>query len=138
MSSSVVAAIISATNFAAIKHKDQKRKDPEGTPYINHPVGVAYILTEVGKTPLYLDKSKNWYFSNIQAGIDDVEVIQGAILHDTVEDTDTTLDEIEAEFGKAVRDIVDEVTDDKDLEKLERKRLQIVHAKNASEKVRQI
>ena len=65
-------------------------------------------------------------------------MIQGAILHDTVEDTDTTLDEIEAEFGKAVRDIVDEVTDDKDLEKLERKRLQIVHAKNASEKVRQI
>lgn len=116
MSSSVVAAIVSATNFAAIKHKDQKRKDPEGTPYINHPVGVAYILTK--------------------AGIDDVEVIQGAILHDTVEDTDTTLDEIEAEFGKAVRDIVDEVTDDKDLEKMERKRLQIVHAKTASNKAK--
>ena len=63
-------------------------------------------------------------------------MIQAAILHDTVEDTDTTLDEIEAEFGKAVRDIVDEVTDEKDLEKLERKRLQIVHATNASKKVR--
>ena len=62
-------------------------------------------------------------------------MIQGAILHDTVEDTDTTLDEIEAEFGKAVRDIVDEVSDDKDLEKLERKRMQIVHAKHASNKV---
>ena len=46
---SVVAAIVSAANFAAIKHKEQKRKDPEGTPYINHPIGVAYILTKVGK-----------------------------------------------------------------------------------------
>ena len=64
-------------------------------------------------------------------------MIQGAILHDTVEDTDTTLDEIETEFGKAVRDIVDEVSDDKDLPKQERKRMQIVHAQHASHKVRQ-
>ena len=39
--------VISAANFAAIKHKTQKRKDPEGTPYINHPLGVAHILTQV-------------------------------------------------------------------------------------------
>ena len=71
----------------------------------------------------------------MKAGVEDVEVIQGAILHDTVEDTDTTLDEIEATFGKAVRDIVDEVTDNKNLEKQERKRLQIVHARTASTKV---
>ena len=63
-------------------------------------------------------------------------MLQGAILHDTVEDTDTTLDEIEAEFGKSVRDIVDQVSDDKNLEKMERKRLQIVHAKNVSVKVK--
>ena len=63
-------------------------------------------------------------------------MLQGAILHDTVEDTDTTLDEIEAEFGKSVRDIVDQVSDDKNLEKMERKRLQIVHAKNVSAKVK--
>eukprot|EP00092_Neocalanus_flemingeri_P019901 GFUD01021558.1.p1 GENE.GFUD01021558.1~~GFUD01021558.1.p1 ORF type:complete len:194 (-),score=63.29 GFUD01021558.1:155-736(-) len=113
---SIVASIVSAANFAAIKHKDQKRKDPEGTPYINHPIGVAHILTK--------------------AGIDDVDVIQGAILHDTVEDTDTTLDEIEAEFGKAVRDIVDEVSDDKDLDKQERKRQQILHAPHASQKAK--
>ena len=74
---------------------------------------------------------------NFQAGIDDVEVIIGAILHDTVEDTDTTLDEIETEFGKAVRDIVDEVSDDKDLGKQERKRMQIVHAPHTSHKVTQ-
>ena len=39
--------LLTATNFAAVKHKDQKRKDPEGTPYINHPIGVAHILAQV-------------------------------------------------------------------------------------------
>lgn len=63
-------------------------------------------------------------------------MIAGAILHDTVEDTDTSLDEIEAVFGKPVRDIVAEVTDNKDLAKEERKRLQIVHAPHKSAKVR--
>ena len=59
-------------------------------------------------------------------------MIVGAILHDTVEDTDTSLDEIEAVFGKPVRDIVAEVTDNKDLAKEERKRLQIVHSPHKS------
>lgn len=57
-------------------------------------------------------------------------VDKGAILHDTVEDTNTTLDEIESKFGPEVRHIVSEVTDDKTLPKMERKRLQIVHAKS--------
>jgi len=108
--------IVKASNFAAIKHKTQKRKDPEGTPYINHPLGVAHILTT--------------------AGVEDVEVIVSAILHDTVEDTDTTLDEIEAEFGKSIRGIVAEVTDDKNLVKEERKRLQIVHGPHKSSKAK--
>ena len=43
--------LLIATNFAAVKHKDQKRKDPEGTPYINHPIGVAHILAQVGHIP---------------------------------------------------------------------------------------
>ena len=47
-----VAAIVLAADFAAIKHKDQKRKDPEGTPYINHPIGVAHLLTSVWSTNL--------------------------------------------------------------------------------------
>ena len=47
MSANDAAIIIEAANFAAIKHKNQKRKDPEGTPYINHPLGVAHILTSV-------------------------------------------------------------------------------------------
>lgn len=75
--------------------------------------GVAYILTN-------------------EAHITDPEVIQAAILHDTVEDTDTTFEEIEREFGANVRSIVEEVTDDKSLPYAERKRLQIVHAKDST------
>ena len=41
--------VMEAVNFAAIKHKDQRRKDPEKTPYINHPIGVAYILWKEGE-----------------------------------------------------------------------------------------
>jgi len=112
MSDNNISGVIAAANFAAIKHKNQKRKDPEGTPYINHPLGVANILT--------------------QAGVSDTEVIIAAILHDTVEDTDTSLEEVEAEFGKTVRNIVDEVSDDKNKAKEERKRLQIVHSPHKS------
>lgn len=60
-----LATFIRTVDFAAIKHKNQKRKDPESTPYINHPIGVARIL--------------------IEAGVRDVEVLQAAILHDTIE-----------------------------------------------------
>lgn len=59
-------------------------------------------------------------------------MIQAAILHDTVEDTDTSFEEIEQEFGVNVKNIVMEVTDDKSLPKMERKRLQIVHAKDST------
>ena len=45
--SDTASVIIKAANFAAIKHKDQRRKDPDQTPYINHPIGVAHILTNV-------------------------------------------------------------------------------------------
>lgn len=100
-------------NFAAIKHRDQRRKDSKETPYINHPVGVAYILSSEGN-------------------VTDLDVLMSAILHDTVEDTDTSFDEIENEFGTKIRDIVSEVTDDKSLPKMERKRLQIEHALTVS------
>lgn len=81
--------------------------------YIIKIVGVAHILTAEGN-------------------ISDPEVLQAAILHDTVEDTNTTFDEIEKEFGVSVRKIVAEVTDDKSLPKMERKRLQIEHASASS------
>ncbi|XP_040270059.1 guanosine-3',5'-bis(diphosphate) 3'-pyrophosphohydrolase MESH1 [Bufo bufo] len=111
---SEVAGILEAAHFAAIKHKAQKRKDLEETPYINHPIGVARILSH-------------------EAGISDITVLQAALLHDTVEDTDTTLLEIEQTFGPEVRRIVEEVTDDKTLPRMARKRLQIEHAPHCSQ-----
>ncbi|CAH7342318.1 Hddc3 [Phodopus roborovskii] len=110
---SEVAQLLEAADFAAQKHRQQRRKDPEGTPYINHPIGVARILTH-------------------EAGITDIVVLQAALLHDTVEDTDTTLDEVELHFGARVRRLVEEVTDDKTLPKLERKRQQVEQAPHSS------
>ncbi|XP_070545806.1 guanosine-3',5'-bis(diphosphate) 3'-pyrophosphohydrolase MESH1-like isoform X2 [Ptychodera flava] len=106
-------ALVECMDFAAIKHRDQRRKNPNKTPYINHPIGVARILSK-------------------EAGVSDLKILQAALLHDTVEDTDTTLEEIEEHFGKDVRQIVSEVTDDKSLPKMERKRLQIEHAPHIS------
>ncbi|NWQ68730.1 MESH1 pyrophosphohydrolase, partial [Neopipo cinnamomea] len=82
-----VARLLEAADFAARKHKKQRRKDPEGTPFINHPI---------------------------------------------VEDTDTTLSELEDQFGAEVRRVVEEVTDDKMLPKMERKRLQVERAPGCS------
>ncbi|NP_001405851.1 guanosine-3',5'-bis(diphosphate) 3'-pyrophosphohydrolase MESH1 isoform 10 [Mus musculus] len=110
---SEAAQLLEAADFAAHKHRQQRRKDPEGTPYINHPIGVARILTH-------------------EAGITDIVVLQAALLHDTVEDTDTTLDEVELHFGAQVRRLVEEVTDDKTLPKLERKRQQVEQAPHSS------
>lgn len=69
----------------------------------------------------------------IQEGnVYDPSVIIAALLHDTVEDTDTTFEEIEKHFGEKVKKIVQEVTDDKSLPKQERKRLQVVNASQKS------
>jgi guanosine-3',5'-bis(diphosphate) 3'-pyrophosphohydrolase len=109
--------ILHALEFAAHKHRDQRRKDVHASPYINHPIALANILVN-------------------EADIHDPEVICAALLHDTIEDTETTASELEAEFGAVVRDIVLEVTDDKLLPKTERKRLQIEHAAHASPKAK--
>src|SRR5690349_13152810 len=98
--SRLAAALLTASTFAARKHRDQRRKDAEASPYINHPIEVAEILARIG-------------------GVDDVVVLQAALLHDTVEDTQTSPDELERKFGSAVRKLVEEVTDDKTLPKLE-------------------
>ncbi|KAM8972291.1 guanosine-3',5'-bis(diphosphate) 3'-pyrophosphohydrolase MESH1 [Pelodytes ibericus] len=114
---SEVALILETANFAAEKHKHQRRKDVEETPYINHPIGVATILTQ-------------------EAGITDIAVLQAALLHDTVEDTNTSFLEIEKRYGLEVRKIVEEVTDDKSLPKMERKQQQIEHAPHSSYKAK--
>ena len=101
--------VLDAAAFAADKHRRQRRKDAEATPYINHPLALATILAKEG-------------------GVADAEVIAAALLHDTVEDTETTPAELEARFGPTVAAIVAEVTDDKSLPKAERKRLQVTRA----------
>jgi guanosine-3',5'-bis(diphosphate) 3'-pyrophosphohydrolase len=105
--------LLRALAFAAHKHRDQRRKDAEASPYINHPIALAEVLAEEG-------------------GVEDVEVLAAALLHDTIEDTDTTAEELRAAFGERIAGVVLEVTDDKSLDKAERKRLQIVHAAGLS------
>ncbi len=107
------ARLIEALKFAALKHKDQTRKDLGATPYIIHPIGVADTLLTLGQES-------------------DVEVLIAALLHDTVEDTNTTWEEIRSAFGPTVEGYVREVTDDKSLPKQERKELQIIHAPHKS------
>ncbi|MBS1807825.1 MAG: bifunctional (p)ppGpp synthetase/guanosine-3',5'-bis(diphosphate) 3'-pyrophosphohydrolase [Acidobacteria bacterium] len=105
--------LLKAIHFAALKHRDQRRKDVEASPYINHPIEVAETIARVGQ-------------------VTDLVVLQSAILHDTVEDTLTTPEEIEEHFGLEVRRVVEEVTDDKSLPKATRKQLQIDHAPHLS------
>ncbi|RMF69197.1 MAG: bifunctional (p)ppGpp synthetase/guanosine-3',5'-bis(diphosphate) 3'-pyrophosphohydrolase, partial [Cyanobacteria bacterium J069] len=116
---SVTAALLSALHFAAHKHRDQRRKDIQASPYINHPIEVAEILARVG-------------------GVSDLTTLQAAILHDTLEDTETTPEELEALFGPAVRQVVQEVTDDRQLPKQARKQHQIDHAPHLSDRAKQV
>jgi guanosine-3',5'-bis(diphosphate) 3'-pyrophosphohydrolase len=108
-----LALLLKALAFAARKHRDQRRKDAEASPYINHPIALADVLVN-------------------EAGVTDVEVLCAALLHDTIEDTETTPEELEREFGRRIADIVIELTDNKMLKKRTRKRMQIAHAASAS------
>jgi guanosine-3',5'-bis(diphosphate) 3'-pyrophosphohydrolase len=111
---------LTALKFAAVKHRNQRRKDRQAaTPYINHPIEVAEML---------------WR----QGGVRDGVTLVGALLHDTLEDTDTTPEEIQNQFGTEVLALVQEVSDDKSLPKLERKRLQIEHAPHKSVRAKQL
>ncbi|MCB0194914.1 MAG: bifunctional (p)ppGpp synthetase/guanosine-3',5'-bis(diphosphate) 3'-pyrophosphohydrolase [Anaerolineae bacterium] len=105
--------IIEATRFAAEKHANQRRRNKEASPYINHPITVAEILWQIGH-------------------VRDISVLVAAILHDTIEDTETTPEEIEQLFGPKVLSLVQEVSDDKSKPKMERKRLQIENAPHKS------
>jgi GTP diphosphokinase / guanosine-3',5'-bis(diphosphate) 3'-diphosphatase len=114
-----ITVILKAAEFAAHKHRDQRRKGKSQRPYVGHCIEVARMIAEVG-------------------GIEDANVLAAAILHDTVEDTDTTPQEIEKEFGADIALLVAEVTDDKRLESDERKRLQVVHAPHISDRAKLI
>lgn len=111
--------LLAAILFAAEKHRNQRRKGADQAPYINHPIAVAELLWRVG-------------------GIRDEATLLAAILHDTVEDTETSPEELTAHFGSEVCSVVLEATDDKALPKAERKRLQIVNAPHKSVRARAV
>lgn len=108
-----VAMILKAAQFAAEKHRDQRRKDANASPYINHPLALANVLA-------------------VDGGVENSEIICAALLHDTIEDTKTTAEELTAIFGDKVTGIVLEVTDDKNLDKSVRKEEQVRHAPHIS------
>src|SRR5580698_5492877 len=91
-----VQQILAAAKFASEKHVAQKRKGMAGEPYVNHLIEVAQLVAG----------------SSEQL---DVNMVMAAFLHDTIEDTKTTREELEAAFGNDVASLVVEMTDDKSL-----------------------
>jgi (p)ppGpp synthase/HD superfamily hydrolase len=119
MDETPVIQLAKAVAFAAEKHRDQRRKDQHKTPYVNHVIAVVRTLAARG-------------------GVTDPTLLVAGYLHDTVEDTRTTPDELESEFGADVRRLVAEVSDDKTLPADERKRLQIEHSPQLSDRGKQL
>jgi guanosine-3',5'-bis(diphosphate) 3'-pyrophosphohydrolase len=112
-----LALILTALEFSSHKHHDQRRKDNNASPHINHPISLANVLCDEEK-------------------ITHAKVICAALLHDAIEDTETTADELKSRFGKSITNIFLEVTDDKSLQKAERKFAQIEHANHASKRAK--
>lgn len=114
-----LALLLRAAAFSADRHRNQRRKGVDGSPYINHPLDVACVIASVG-------------------GVTDAMTLVAALLHDTIEDTSASPEQLEQHFGPGVRRLVAEVTDDNSLDKAERKRLQIEHTPALSNAAKQI
>ena len=112
-----IGVFVKAVAFAADKHRTQRRKDADASPYINHPIALANVLANEG-------------------GVTDVVVLSAAVLHDTIEDTNTTAEELTAIFGAKITATVLDVTDDKSLDKHDRKQRQIEHAPHISKEAK--
>lgn len=108
-----------AYQFAASQHINQRRKGLAAEPYLNHLTEVAELVAGA-------------------CGGEDPALIMAAVLHDTVEDTETSLEELEAFFGADVAGLVAELTDDKSLAKQVRKELQVSHAAHTSQRAKMI
>lgn len=108
--------ILKALTFSAEKHRHQRQDDAAASPYINHPIALVSLLSEHGVT--------------------DSETLCAGLLHDTLEDTDTTYAELKESFGRKISDIVQEVSDDKLLPFAERRRLQVAKAQVASKEAK--
>ena len=113
------ANLLKAIEFASRKHSTQRRKDEEASPYINHSIAVTHLLADTGS-------------------VTDLVTLMVGVLHDTIEDTTTTGEELEAQFGRTVRKVVEELTDDKSLDPAVRKRRQIEHAPHLSRRAKEI
>ncbi len=113
------AILLKAINFAARKHRFQNRKGMDNIPYINHCIQVADSLANIGNEK-------------------DTSTLIAAVLHDTLEDTQTELHEIEELFGKEVSDIDTEITDDMSMTPEERKEIQLSQIEKLSVKAKKI
>jgi len=111
--------LVKALAFAAHKHRDQRRIDVHASPYIVHPIALTDVLVN-------------------EAEITDTTILCGSLLHDTIEDTETTVQELKEAFGEEITSIVLEVTDDKELDKHVRKQAQIDHAPHLSRKAKAV
>jgi len=111
--------VLRATQFAAERHAQQRRKGAAGEPYVNHVIEVAGLVATALEEP-------------------DTNLVMAALLHDTIEDTATTEGELIERFGSDVAGLVVELTDDKSLPKAERKRLQVEHAHKKSKRAQMI
>lgn len=120
METLVTEMLFKAARFAVVKHEGQTRKakEGEGLPYVTHPMAVSRMLAE--------------------SGCRDEATLAAALLHDTLEDTDTTYGELVEEFGAEVADIVEELTDDPKLSKKEQKAAQVEHAPRLSLKAKRV
>jgi (p)ppGpp synthase/HD superfamily hydrolase len=114
-----VTTIARALHFAAKKHAKQRRKGGDAEPYINHLAEVAETLA-------------------VHTDGQDSNLVVAGLLHDTLEDTETTYEALVDGFGRDVADLVVEVTDDKTLPKAERKRLQVLKASHKSDRAKML
>ncbi len=105
--------------FAAEKHSGQRRKGENAEPYVNHVAEVAHLLAMA-----------------VQGR--DANLVAAGLLHDTLEDTETTWDELATTFNDDIASLVSEVTDDKSLPKQERKRLQVEHAPSRTDRAKML
>jgi len=110
--------LINAINFAAIKHESQRRKNPQSSPYINHPIQVMTLLSD--------------------CGVEDITTLQASVLHDTLEDTQTTEDEVREKFGESVLALVKEVSYGKEYSQIDRKKMELASPSHISNKAKLI
>ena len=105
--------LLEALAFAVDRHRFHRRKDRRLSPYVHHLIDVLNLLWQIG-------------------GIREEDLLIAGVLHDVIEDTNTTPEEIEATFGAKVLAYVLEVSDDKSQPQAMRKRLQVLTARSKS------